>query len=127
MTHDAPKDRPLSDAHPNLSILRRQMERRVGVEVGKVDVDVLVLEEDLGQVRPAVLRRQVERAVAVVVALVDVRALQQQVLHDPGAAVLGGHVQDLQQKEKVDIRYCDYLMTWAKLSHWNPILHQDLI
>ena len=85
-------------AHPYLSVLRREMERRVGVEVCKVDGDVLVLEEDLGKVGPAVLRGEVEGAVAVVVALVDVGALQQQVLHDPRSAVLGGHVQDLQTK-----------------------------
>ena len=55
--------------HPDLSVLCGKVEWRVGVEVGEVDGDVLVLEQDRRQVRPAVLRRQVERAVAVVVAL----------------------------------------------------------
>ena len=55
--------------HPDLSVLRGEVERRVGVEVGEVDGDLLVLQQDRRQVRPAVLRRQVERAVPVVVAL----------------------------------------------------------
>ena len=88
------------NTRPELSVLRGEMQRSVGVEVGVVDGDVLVLEQDLGELRPAVLRGEVERAVPVVVALVHVGALQQQVLHYPRAPVLRRNVQHLRRRQR---------------------------
>ena len=59
---------PLS--YPDGSILGGQVESRVGVEVGLVDLDLFVSEQLLHDLRPPVLGRQMEGRVVVVVACV---------------------------------------------------------
>ena len=98
--------------HPNLSVLRRQVERRVRVQVRPVHDDLLVPQQLARDLSPAVLGRQVERHVAVVVAVVDVGAFEQQVVDDVGAAVLGGDQQDG--------------VAWERSRGWNVQLFFDI-
>ena len=70
------------------------MQRRVGMQVGPIDDDLLVPEQLPRDLCPPVLCGEVECHVAVVVAVVDVGAFEQQVVDDVGAAVLGGDQQD---------------------------------